>query len=105
MGMGCLIDGFSMIVMTTPIVLPLIKAAGFDPIWFGVYIVMMIELAQVTPPVGFNLFVISSLNNDDILAIAKSSAPFFLLLCLATALITIFPEVVLVLPQKMIGAY
>ena len=104
MAMGCLIDGFSMIVMTSPIVLPLIKAAGFDPVWFGVYIVMMIELAQVTPPVGFNLFVISSLTNDDILKIAKSSAPFFLLLCVATALITIFPEIVLVLPNKMIGS-
>lgn len=101
--MGCLIDGFSMIVMTTPIVLPLIQAAGFDSVWFGIYIVMMIELAQVTPPVGFNLFVISGLTNEDILKIAKMSAPFFLLLCLATTLITIFPEIVLYLPNKMVG--
>ena len=102
--LGCLIDGFSMIVMTTPIALPMITAVGFDPVWFGVFIVLMIELAQVTPPVGFNLFVISSLNNDDIITIAKAALPFFLLLCLATALITFFPEIVLYLPGKMLGA-
>lgn len=76
-GLGCLLDGFSMIVMTSPIVLPLIKDAGFSPIWFGVYLVLMIELALVTPPVGFNLFVISSLNNDEIFKIAKAALPFF----------------------------
>ncbi len=99
-GLGCLLDGFSMIVMTSPIVLPLIKDAGFSPIWFGVYLVLMIELALVTPPVGFNLFVISSLNNDEIFKIAKAALPFFLLLCVATILITFFPEIVLYLPGK-----
>ncbi len=99
--LGCLIDGFSMIVMTSPIVLPLILAAGFDPIWFGIFLVLMIELAQITPPVGFNLFVISSLNNDDILKIAKAAFPFFLLLGLATALITVFPQIALYLPNLM----
>ncbi len=101
--MGCLIDGFSMIVMTTPIALPMVTAVGFDPVWFGIFIVLMIELSQVTPPVGFNLFVISSLDNDDIMTIAKASMPFFLLMCLATALVTFFPEIVLYLPQKMVG--
>ncbi len=100
-GLGCLLDGFSMIVMTSPIVLPLIKDAGFSPIWFGVYLVLMIELALVTPPVGFNLFVISSLNNDEIFKIAKAALPFFLLLCVATILITFFPEIVLYLPGKI----
>ena len=99
--LGCLLDGFSMIVMTSPIVLPLIQAAGFDPIWFGIFLVLMIELAQITPPVGFNLFVISSLNNDDILKIAKAAFPFFLLLALATALITIFPQIALYMPNLM----
>lgn len=99
--LGCLVDGFSMIVMTTPIVLPLITASGFDSVWFGIYLVLMIELAQITPPVGFNLFVISSLNNDDILTVARAAFPFFLLMALATVLITVFPDIVLVLPNMM----
>ncbi len=99
--LGCLVDGFSMIVMTTPIVLPLITLAGFDPVWFGIYLVLMIELAQITPPVGFNLFVISSLNNDDILTIARAAFPFFALMALSTALITAFPQIVMVLPNMM----
>ncbi len=99
--LGCLIDGFSMIVMTAPLVLPLIDAAGFDLVWFGIYLVVMIELAQVTPPVGFNLFVISGLNNDELFAIAKAALPFFLLMLLATVLLTVFPEIALYLPGKM----
>ena len=99
--LGALVDGFSMIVMTTPIVLPLVTAAGFDTVWFGIYLVLMIELAQITPPVGFNLFVISSLNNDDLFVIAKSAMPFFFLMLLATVLITIFPQIVMVLPNLM----
>jgi len=101
--LGCLIDGFSMIVMTTPIVLPMIQTAGFDPVWFGIYLVLMIELAQITPPVGFNLFVISGLNNDDILRIAKAALPFFLLMCLVVVIITVWPQVVLYLPGLMKG--
>jgi C4-dicarboxylate transporter, DctM subunit len=99
--LGCLVDGFSMIVMTAPVVIPLIQAAKFDPVWFGIYLVLMIELAQVTPPVGFNLFVISGLNNDSLATIAKAAFPFFLLMLLATFLITVFPEIVLYLPNKM----
>ena len=99
--LGCLVDGFSMIVMTTPIVLPMITAAGFDTVWFGIYLVLMIELAQITPPVGFNLFVISSLNNDDVFVIAKDAFPFFVLMALATVMITVFPQIVLFLPNLM----
>lgn len=99
--LGCLVDGFSMIVMTTPIVLPLITASGFDTVWFGIYLVLMIELAQITPPVGFNLFVISSLNNDDVFVIAKDAFPFFFLMALSTVLITIFPQIVMFLPNLM----
>ncbi len=99
--LGCLLDGFSMIVMTTPIFLPLVTFVGFDPIWFGIYLILMIELAQITPPVGFNLFVISGLTNEDILTIARAALPFFLLLCAATALVTIFPGFVLFLPNLM----
>ncbi len=99
--LGCLVDGFSMIVMTTPIVLPLVTAAGFDTVWFGIFLVLVIELAQITPPVGFNLFVISSLNQDDIFVIAKQSLPFFAIMLMATALITVFPQIVLFLPNLM----
>jgi len=99
--LGCLIDGFSMIVMTAPLVLPLIEAAKFDTVWFGIYLVLMIELAQITPPVGFNLFVISGLNNDDIFHIARAALPFFFLMLLATVLITVFPQIALFLPGLM----
>jgi TRAP-type C4-dicarboxylate transport system permease large subunit len=99
--LGCLIDGFSMIVMTAPLVLPLVEAAGFDLVWFGIYLVIMIELAQVTPPVGFNLFVISGLNNDSLFRIAKAATPFFLLMVVATVLLTVFPDIALYLPNRM----
>jgi len=99
--LGCLVDGFSMIVMTAPVVLPLIQAARFDPVWFGIYLVLMIELSQITPPVGFNLFVISGLNNDDLLKIARAAFPFFILLLLVVFLITVFPEIAMYLPGKM----
>jgi TRAP-type C4-dicarboxylate transport system permease large subunit len=99
--LGCLIDGFSMIVMTAPLVLPLVEAAGFDLVWFGIYLVIMIELAQVTPPVGFNLFVISGLNNDSLFRIAKAAFPFFLLMVVATVLLTVFPDIALYLPNRM----
>ncbi|MBU1181659.1 MAG: TRAP transporter large permease subunit [Proteobacteria bacterium] len=99
--LGCLVDGFSMIVMTTPIVLPMVTASGFDTVWFGIYLVLMIEISQITPPVGFNLFVISSLNNDDIFVIAKYAFPFFVLMALVTVLITVFPQIILYLPNLM----
>ncbi len=101
-GMGCLLDGFSMIVMSLPITLPLVTQAGFDPIWFGIYLVIMIELAQITPPVGFNLFVIKGLTDWEIGDIALAALPFFLILCLITAAITVFPNIVLYLPSLMV---
>jgi tripartite ATP-independent transporter DctM subunit len=100
--LGCLLDGFSMIVMSLPIALPLVKAAGFDPLWFGIYLVIMIEVAQITPPVGFNLFVINGLTNDSLFKIAQYAAPSFLIMLLLTALITVYPEIVLAVPQMMI---
>ncbi len=100
--LGCLLDGFSMIVMSLPIALPLIKAAGFDPIWFGIYLVVMIEVAQITPPVGFNLFVINGLTHDSLFKIAKYALPSFIIMMTFTALITIYPELVLALPRLMI---
>ncbi len=100
--LGCLLDGFSMIVMSLPIALPLIRTAGFDPLWFGIYLVIMIEIAQITPPIGFNLFVINGLVNEDLFKIAWAALPSFIIMLLVTALITAYPQIVLVLPKLMI---
>lgn len=101
--LGCLLDGFSIVVMTLPIALPMVVAAGFDPIWFGIYLILMVEVSQVTPPVGFNLFVIQGLTGEPILNIARYAFPFFLLMLFTTAIITIFPEIALILPRLMVG--
>ncbi len=101
--LGCLLDGISMVVMTLPIVLPLITGAGFDPLWFGIFVVLMVELAMITPPVGFNLFVIQGLTGHEIGFIARHSLPFFFLMILATAILAISPEIALWLPRLMIG--
>ncbi len=100
--LGFMLDGFSMIVMSLPLALPLIKAAGFDPLWFGIYLVIMIEIAQITPPVGFNLFVINGLVDINIFRIALYALPSFIIMLLVTALITVYPEIVLALPNMMI---
>lgn len=99
--LGCLLDGFSIVVMTLPIALPMVVAAGFDPIWFGIYLILMVEVSQITPPVGFNLFVIQGLTGEPIIKIAGYALPFFFLLLLTTAILTIFPEIALYLPQLM----
>jgi len=101
--LGCLLDGFSIVVMTLPIALPMVTAAGFDPIWFGIYLILMVEVSQITPPVGFNLFVIQGLTGEPIVQIAKYAFPFFLLMLFTTAIITIFPEIALILPKLMVG--
>ena len=99
--LGCLLDGFSIVVMTLPIALPMVVAAGFDPIWFGIYLILMVEVSQITPPVGFNLFVIQGLTDEPIINIARYALPFFFLMLLTTAILTIFPEIALYLPQLM----
>ena len=96
--LGCLVDGFSMIVMSVPIILPLMKAAGFDPLWFGIYLVVMVQIAQITPPVGFNLFLLNGLTGLEVFWIAKAALPFFLLMISFTILMTIFPSIVTYLP-------
>jgi len=101
--LGCLLDGFSIVVMTLPIALPMVVAAGFDPIWFGIYLILMVEVSQITPPVGFNLFVIQGLTGEPIMKIAKYALPFFFLMLFATAILTIFPGIALYLPQLMTG--
>lgn len=101
--LGCILDGFSIVVMTLPIALPMVTAAGFDPLWFGIYLILMVELSQITPPVGFNLFVIQGLTGKSIGDIAIYALPFFILMLATTAIITIFPQIALYLPQLMSG--
>jgi tripartite ATP-independent transporter DctM subunit len=100
--LGCLLDGFSIVVMTLPIALPMVTAAGFDPIWFGIYLILMVEVSQITPPVGFNLFVIQGLTDEPIVQIARYALPFFFLMLLTTAILTIFPDIALFLPNLML---
>ena len=101
--LGFFLEGLSITVMTLPITLPLIQQAGFSPLWFGIFLVIMVELAQVTPPIGFNLFVLQGLTGRPIGQIALAALPFFGLMCLAAAIITIFPEIVLWLPTVLLG--
>jgi tripartite ATP-independent transporter DctM subunit len=101
--MGCALDGVSMIVLTTAVVLPMVQAAGFDPIWFGVYVIIMIELGQVTPPVGFNLFVLQGMTGKSIMTVARASVPFFLMMIIATVLVVAFPRIATWLPHYVMG--
>ena len=101
--LGCFLDGFSMIVMTLPIVMPIIKGAGYDPIWFGVFLVLVVEMAQITPPVGFNLFVIQGLTDESLGYIAKVTLPYLLILIGFTIFLTLNPGVVLWLPRVLGG--
>lgn len=99
--LGMMLDGFSLIVMSLPLTLPLIIASGFDPLWFGIYLILMIEISQITPPVGFNLFVINGLVKDNILRIAYYAIPSFIIILLVTVLITVYPNLVEWLPNLM----
>ncbi|MEA2117765.1 TRAP transporter large permease subunit [Halovibrio sp. HP20-50] len=99
--MGCFLDGISLILLVTAIIMPLVSAAGFDLIWFGIYLVVVVEMSQITPPVGFNLFVIQGLTGKDILTITKATLPFFLLMLLAIAVMHTFPGIALYLPEAM----
>jgi len=99
--LGCFLDGISIVVLTTAVLLPAVQAAGIDPLWFGIYLILVVEMAQITPPVGFNLFVIQGITGKGLFTLARMAFPFFLLLVLATALITVFPDIVMVLPRAM----
>ncbi len=99
--LGCFLDGISVVVLTTSIIMPMIDGAGIDPLWFGIYLVIVVEMSQITPPVGFNLFVIQGLTGINILSVARSALPFFLLLLAAVGLIIAVPEIVTFLPALM----
>ncbi len=101
MVLGCFIDGISMVVLTAAVILPSVKAAGIDLLWFGIFTVLVVEMAQITPPVGFNLYVLQNLTGKDMFYIARASLPFFLLMATAVVLIWVFPQIVTVLPAQM----
>ena len=102
--LGMAIDGISMIVLTTSIVLPMVEAAGFDLIWFGIFIVILVEIAQITPPVGFNLFVLQTMSGRDANYVALASLPFFFLMILAITIVVAFPQIAVWLPEALLGA-
>jgi tripartite ATP-independent transporter DctM subunit len=102
--LGMAIDGISMIVLTTSIVLPMVEAAGFDLIWFGIFIVLLVEIAQITPPVGFNLFVLQTMSGRDANFVALASLPFFFLMLLAIGVVVAFPQIAVWLPDALLGA-
>jgi tripartite ATP-independent transporter DctM subunit len=101
--LGTALDGISMIVLTSAVVLPMIQKAGFDLVWFGIFIIMLIEIAEITPPVGFNLFVLQNMTGIDSNRIATVTLPFFGCLIVGIVLITVFPSIVTGVPNLLMG--
>ncbi|MGB4120073.1 MAG: TRAP transporter large permease subunit, partial [Burkholderiaceae bacterium] len=99
--LGCFLDGISMVVLTISVLLPTVQAAGLDLIWFGVFIVLVVEVAQITPPVGLNLFVLQGLTKRDIGYIAGTVIPMFVLMMGAIVILYLFPQIALWLPSHM----
>ncbi len=101
--LGCFLDGISMVVLTMGVIMPTVQKAGIDPLWFGIFIVIVVEMAQVTPPVGFNLFVMQGMTQRSIVYIARAALPFFLLMVMMVVLLYVFPQIVTFLPTHMKG--
>jgi C4-dicarboxylate transporter, DctM subunit len=101
--LGCFLDGISCVVLTMAIIEPMVRAAGIDLIWFGIFVVVVVEMAQITPPVGFNLFVLQGMTGHQITYIAKAALPFFLLMAVMVAVLVLFPGLATWLPGRMRG--
>ncbi len=99
--LGCFLDGISMVVLTMGVILPTVEKAGIDLLWFGIFVVLVVEMAQITPPVGFNLFVLQGMTKKQMTWIARQAMPMFVLMCIAVLLIWFFPALVTWLPQQM----
>lgn len=99
--LGCFLDGISAVVLTMAVIEPMVKQAGFDMIWFGIYLVVVVEMAQITPPIGFNLFVLQGMTKHDMGYIARAAFPLFLIMIGAVALIVAFPEIATWLPETL----
>jgi tripartite ATP-independent transporter DctM subunit len=101
--LGTALDGISMIVLTTSIVLPMVEAAGFNLIWFGIFIVILVEIAELTPPLGFNLFVLQTMSGRDSNYVALASIPFFVMMVVALVIVIAFPQIATWLPDALLG--
>jgi TRAP-type C4-dicarboxylate transport system permease large subunit len=99
--LGCFLDGISMVVLTMGVIMPTVQAAGIDPIWFGIFIVLVVEMAQITPPVGFNLFVLQGMTGRQLTYVAKVTLPFFGLMIIALLILYVVPELATWLPAQM----
>ena len=99
--LGCFLDGISSIVLTMAVVEPIVRQAGFDMIWFGVFLMIVVEIAQITPPIGFNLFVLQGMTGRDMDMIARAAAPMFLIMLLAVVVLSTFPGLATWLPANM----
>jgi TRAP-type C4-dicarboxylate transport system permease large subunit len=99
--LGCFLDGISMVVLTMAVLLPTLQSAGIDLLWFGIFIVLVVEMAQITPPVGFNLFVMQGMTGKQINTIAAAAFPYFLMMVIAVLLVFFFPQIVTWLPSQM----
>jgi TRAP-type C4-dicarboxylate transport system permease large subunit len=99
--LGCFLDGVSMMVLTAAVVLPMVHDAGIDLLWFGIFTVIVVEMAQITPPVGFNLFVIQGLTGEPLMRIAIAAFPFFVIMFVMAMLITLVPDIVTWLPAAV----
>ncbi len=102
--LGCFLDGISAVVLTMAVIEPLVRQAGFDMIWFGIYLMIVVEMAQITPPIGFNLFVLQGMTGNDMGFIARAAAPLFLIMILAVVVLVFFPGIATYLPGAMSGA-
>ena len=101
--LGFALDGISMVVLTSSVVQPMIREAGIDPVWFGIYIVLLVQIAELTPPVGFPMFVMQMMTGRSLLYVSRAALPFFFLLLLGTSLIIVFPDLVTSLPNRMLN--
>ncbi|MGO3346729.1 MAG: TRAP transporter large permease [Marinomonas sp.] len=99
--LGCFLDGLSSIVLTMAVIEPLVRQAGFDMIWFGIYLMLVVEMAQITPPVGFNLFVLQSMTGHNMAFIARAAFPMFLIMIVAVFILVWQPEIATFLPSIM----
>ncbi|MDT2079067.1 MAG: TRAP transporter large permease subunit, partial [Planktomarina sp.] len=103
LALGCFFDGLSLMIMTLPVVFPLLTGLGFDPIWIGVIITIVIEIGQITPPVGLNLSVLTALTNNEVSLgrVAIATVPYWLIHLFAILILTIFPMIALYLPNLL----
>ena len=99
--LGCFLDGISAVVLTMAVIEPMVQQAGFDMIWFGIYLVIVVEMAQITPPIGFNLFVLQGMTGHDMGYIARAALPLFCMMILAVVLVVAFPEIATWLPETL----